>query len=236
MATSDMSLGGGAGFGANYTPIRFAPLFSLSGPVRTTPEPPATEEQIPQTALPFRYDMNAGGQGGYDGPQREYGADFQSIGNRSRDEIMQDMKNIGMFFASPLSGLAGAMAQNAGIPNPFSSFLSSLQNFFGKMYGPEQVQLYERRAPLETATPISVQAIQVAEALGITPAQAAASIAAGGLGGLTSSQAAAILEGGSYSEMTGESPGVGGGSATGVTEGFGAPGSVADVSGGQAPY
>jgi len=272
MAT-DMSLGGGAGFGANYTPIRFAPLFSLSGPARATPAP-AAEEQIPQTALPFQYDTSGYGQGGYDRPQQDYYGGLP-IGVRGQEEITQDMSRALSFLSNPIGTLASlavtgktpieAMAQLIGGPgskeggpkffdyggssfgaqggrggtNPFGSFLSLLQNFFGKMYGPEQVQLYERRAPLETATPISVQAIQVAEALealGITPAQAAASIAAGGLGGLTSSQAAAILGGGSYSEMTGESPGFGEASVTGVTEGFGAPGSVANVSGGQAPY
>lgn len=76
--------------------------------------------------------------------------------------------------------------------------------------------------PVSTATPVTSMAeiaTQFAQQQGITP-----------------SQALAILEGGSYSEMTGESPGVGGAGVTGVTEGFGTPGSVADVSGAQAPY
>jgi hypothetical protein len=66
MATSDMSLGGGAGFGAGYTPIRFAPLVSLTGPVMAPATPAAPEAAAPMLRPPMMVDQS----GGYEIPQR----------------------------------------------------------------------------------------------------------------------------------------------------------------------
>jgi hypothetical protein len=60
MATSDMSLGGGAGFGAGYTPIRFAPLVSLTGPVMAPATPAAPEAAAPMLRLPMMADQGGG--------------------------------------------------------------------------------------------------------------------------------------------------------------------------------
>jgi hypothetical protein len=74
MATSDMSLGGGAGFGAGYTPIRFAPLVSLTGPVMAPATPAAPEAAAPMLRLPMMADQG----GGYETPQRTDAA-FQNL-------------------------------------------------------------------------------------------------------------------------------------------------------------
>jgi hypothetical protein len=80
MATSDMSLGGGAGFGAGYTPIRFAPLVSLTGPVMAPATPAAPEAAAPMLRLPMMADQG----GGYETPQRTDAAfqNLQPIGDR----------------------------------------------------------------------------------------------------------------------------------------------------------
>jgi len=141
MAT-DMSLGGGAGFGAGYTPIQFAPLMSLTGPVMSQATPAAPEAAAPMAPalrLPQMSDMpdNAYMTGEiptYGGP---------SIGNRSGAEIRGDMGRIGEFFMSPLSTMA-SYAMTGKMPseqmqgllggaggNPFAGFLQGLQGFFG---------------------------------------------------------------------------------------------------------
>lgn len=137
----------------------------------------------------------------------------------------------GITFSNPQTpfldrqGVPMTMADLAGRGVDILSFMSNpLSYIAGRVLTGETMGQRVKGAltPVSTATPVTSMAeiaTQFAQQQGITP-----------------SQALAILEGGSYSEMTGESPGVGGAGVTGVTEGFGTPGSVADVSGAQAPY
>jgi hypothetical protein len=104
MATSDMSLGGGAGFGAGYTPIRFAPLVSLTGPVMAPATPAAPEAAAPMLRLPMMADQG----GGYETPQRTDAAfqNLQPIGDRletpeGRAAVAKSWPRP-EFFASPL--------------------------------------------------------------------------------------------------------------------------------------
>ncbi len=185
MATSDMSLGGGAGFGAGYTPIRFAPLVSLTGPVMAPAAPAAPEAVAPMAPalrLPQMSDMpdNAYMTGGiptYQGPP---------IGERSGEQIRSDLSRIGEFFMSPLGTMASYAATGKmpsenfqglmGGANPFAGFLQGLRGMFPG-FGPEEVPLFETRAPLEQATPVSAGDIQLqdlASSLGISLPEAAA--------------------------------------------------------------
>ena len=185
MATSDMSLGGGAGFGAGYTPIRFAPLVSLTGPLMAPAAPAAPEVAAPMAPamrLPQMSDMpdNAYMTGGIPA----YGG--ASIGNRSGAEIRGDLARIGGFFMSPLATMASyAMTgkspmelMSQGAQSPSGGFLQGLQDSFARnVFGPEEVPLFETRAPLEQAVPVSASDIQLqdlASALGISLPEAAA--------------------------------------------------------------
>lgn len=139
--SSDMSLGSG-GFAAGYTPITFAPLMSLTGPVMAQ-APAAPTAEAPMAPAPIRYptmaDMpdNAYMTGG----MPTYGG--ASIGNRSGAEIRGDLARIAEFFTSPLSTMASyaatgkmpsehmqALTGSAG-GNPFAGFLQGLQGLIG---------------------------------------------------------------------------------------------------------
>ena len=183
MAT-DMSLGGGAGFGAGYTPIRFAPLVSLTGPVMAPATPAAPEVAAPMIRPPAMADQ----AGSYEIPTRTDAAfqNLQPIGNRSGAEIRGDLGRIGGFFMSPLATMASyAMTgkspmelMSQGAQSPFGGFLQGLQDSFARnVFGPEEVPLFETRAPLEQAVPVSASDIQLqdlASALGISLPEAAA--------------------------------------------------------------
>jgi hypothetical protein len=180
MATSDMSLGGGAGFGAGYTPIRFAPLVSLAGPLMAPATPAAPEAVAPMLRLPMMADQG----GGYETPQRTDAAfqNLQPIGDRleTPEGRAAELQNLGRglsFLASPLlstgsllatgklpleyvlgemGGAAQPGAPGQGTPAaPFGGFLQGLQNlrdsFARNVFGQEEVPLFETRAPLETA-------------------------------------------------------------------------------------
>jgi hypothetical protein len=141
MATSDMSLGGGAGFGAGYTPIRFAPLVSLTGPVMAPATPAAPEAAAPMAPalrLPQMSDMPDNAYMTGEIPQFT-GA---PIGERSGAEIRGDLGRIGEFFINPLSTMA-SYAMTGKMPseqmqgllggaggNPFAGFLQGLQGFW----------------------------------------------------------------------------------------------------------
>jgi hypothetical protein len=151
MATSDMSLGGGAGFGANYTPIRFAPLVSLTGPLMAPATPAAPEAAAPMLRLPMMADQG----GGYETPQRTDAAfqNLQPIGTRiEQNGIGPELRDLGRglsFMTSPLMstgsllatgklpleyvlGEMGGAAQPGGQGTtavPFGGFLQGLQNF-----------------------------------------------------------------------------------------------------------
>jgi hypothetical protein len=243
MATSDMSLGGGAGFGAGYTPIRFAPLMSLTGPVMAPATPAAPEAAAPMAPalrLPQMSDMPDNAYMTGEMPQFT-GA---PIGNRSGAEIRGDLGRIGGFFMSPLSTMASyamtgkspmeLMAQ--GAQSPFAGFLQGLQGSFARnVFGPEEVPLFETRAPLEQAVPVSASDIQLqdlASALGISLPEAAAI-----LGGQPAAAAGPVSTLGM--DMFGPQE-TGGGFApsdfggAGITEGF--TGDALGMGGGQAPY
>jgi hypothetical protein len=159
MATSDMSLGGGAGFGAGYTPIRFAPLVSLTGPVMAPATPAAPEAAAPMLRLPMMADQG----GGYETPQRTDAAfqNLQPIGTRiEQNGIGPELRDLGRglsFMTSPLmstgsllatgklpleyvlgemGGAAQPGASGQGTPAaPFGGLLQSLQNF---LFGSQQ--------------------------------------------------------------------------------------------------
>jgi hypothetical protein len=204
MATSDMSLGGGAGFGAGYTPIRFAPLVSLTGPVMAPATPAAPEAAAPMLRLPMMADQG----GGYETPQRTDAAfqNLQPIGDRletpeGRAAEFQNLSRAMTALMSPMTtipslaltgktpmelmaqamGMGGGQAVQGTPAAPFGGFLQGLQNlrdsFARNVFGQEEVPLFETRAPLEQATPVSAGDIQLqdlASSLGISLPEAAA--------------------------------------------------------------
>jgi hypothetical protein len=159
MATSDMSLGGGAGFGAGYTPIRFAPLVSLTGPVMAPATPAAPEAAAPMLRPPMMVDQS----GGYEIPTRTDAAfeNLQPIGTRiEQNGIGPELRDLGRglsFMTSPLmstgsllatgklpldyvlgemGGAAQPGAPGQGTPAaPSGGLLQSLQNF---LFGSQQ--------------------------------------------------------------------------------------------------
>jgi hypothetical protein len=182
MATSDMSLGGGAGFGAGYTPIRFAPLVSLTGPVMAPATPAAPEAAAPMLRLPMMADQG----GGYETPQRTDAAfqNLQPIGYRleTPEGRAAELQNLGRglsFLASPLlstgsllatgklpleyvlgemGGAAQPGASGQGTPAaPFGGFLQNLRDSFARnVFGQEEVPLFETRAPIESRGPTTI--------------------------------------------------------------------------------
>ena len=104
MATqfSDMALGGESGFAAGYTPIRFAPLVSLTGPI-TAPVPPAAPEA--PVAPMIRLPVYQGDAGDYGGMPHKY-AGGPPVGERSREALKADLANAVGFFVNPFGTLA----------------------------------------------------------------------------------------------------------------------------------
>jgi len=193
----DMPLGGTSGFASQYTPIRFAPLVSLTGPIAARPQPAAApEEQMMRPQMPL---MDQSGFGTGDEAQGLPYAGGPSIGSRSADQTRGDLMNIGGFLISPIGSMlnyamtgqkpgealqamvdsfrgqtpSGAQGGGFGFQNPFAG-LSKW--FSGKVFGPEEVSLSRSRspAPVETAVPVSADIIDMAAALGITPEHAMA--------------------------------------------------------------
>jgi hypothetical protein len=177
-----MSLGGGAGFGAGYTPIRFAPLVSLTGPVMAPATPAAPEAAAPMLRLPMMADQG----GGYETPQRTDAAfqNLQPIGDRleTPEGRAAELQNLGRglsFLASPLlstgsllatgklpleyvlgemGGAAQPGAPGQGTPAaPFGGFLQNLRDSFARnVFGQEEVPLFETRAPIESRGPTTI--------------------------------------------------------------------------------
>ena len=181
MATSDMSLGGGAGFGAGYTPIRFAPLVSLTGPVMAPATPAAPEAAAPMLRLPMMADQG----GGYETPQRTDAAfqNLQPIGTRiEQNGIGPELRDLARglsFMTSPLmstgsllatgklpleyvlgemGGAAQPGASGQGTPAaPFGGLLQNLRDSFARnVFGQEEVPLFETRAPIESRGPTTI--------------------------------------------------------------------------------
>jgi hypothetical protein len=183
MATSDMSLGGGAGFGAGYTPIRFAPLVSLTGPVMAPATPAAPEAAAPMAPalrLPQMSDMPDNAYMTGEMQQGTPGAGFVNpFSNMSGSQIARTGLDALSFFASPLGfaaqyaltgqtpsqnfqGLLGGAAQpgapGQGTPAaPFGGFLQNLRDSFARnVFGQEEVPLFETRAPIESRGPTTI--------------------------------------------------------------------------------
>ena len=137
---------------------------SLTGPVMAPATPAAPEAAAPMIRPPM---MMADQGGGYEAPQRTDAAfqNLQPIGNRSGAEIRGDLGRIGGFFMSPLATMASyAMTGKSpmelmtqGAQSPFGGFLQGLQDSFARnVFGPEEVPLFETRAPMQTAVPSMV--------------------------------------------------------------------------------
>jgi hypothetical protein len=193
----DMPLGGTSGFASQYTPIRFAPLVSLTGPIAARPQPAAApEEQMMRPQMPLM-DQSEFGTGDEAQGLPYYGG--PPIGERSNAEHQKDAINAFGFLSNPIGTLlnyaatrqspyetlqalvggsrgqtpSGAQGGGFGFQNPFAG----LSNWFsGKVFGPEEVSLSRSRspAPVETAVPVSADIIDMAAALGITPEHAMA--------------------------------------------------------------
>jgi hypothetical protein len=102
---NDMSLGG-SGFAAGYTPIRFAPLVSLTGPI-TAPAPPAAPEA--PMARPPMLPMNQ--IGGYEGMGPAYEGkpigDVSRMGSPAgRQAELANLANAAGFLSNPFTTMA----------------------------------------------------------------------------------------------------------------------------------
>ena len=175
MAMRDMALGGT--FGTGYTPIQFAPLVSLTGPVAApttpvAPEAPAAPmmpRMLPQDGMAQMPD-NAYMTG--EMMQGTPGAGFVNpLAGMSGSQIGQKAMDMLSFFTSPIGfaaqyamtgktpseNLSGLLSGQGGAPggNPFAGFLQGLRGMFPG-YGPEEVPLFETRAPVQTAVPSMV--------------------------------------------------------------------------------
>lgn len=257
MAT-DMSLGGGAGFGAGYTPITFAPLVSLTGPVVSPATPAAPEAAAPMLRLPMvaNESDSYGVTSTYEGPPigerlatpEGRAAEFQNL-SRAASALMSPFTTIPslaltgktpMELMAQAMGMGGGQAAQATPAAPFGGFLQGLQNlrdsFARNVFGPEEVLLFETRAPLEQAVPVSAGDIQLqdlASALGISLPEAVAILG----GQPTAAPAGPVSTLGM--DMFGPQE-TGGGFApsdfggAGITEGF--TGDALGMGGGQAPY
>lgn len=107
MATqfSDPGLGGQSGFASQYTPIQFAPLVSLTGPVvapaaPTTPQVGAPQAAVPRMMLP---------ESGYEGIGPAF--EGEPIGTRmstptGRQAEMANLANAAGFLTSPFGAMA----------------------------------------------------------------------------------------------------------------------------------
>jgi hypothetical protein len=169
-----MSLGN-SGFAAGYTPIRFAPLVSLTGPI-TAPAPPAAPEA--PMARPPMLPIDQGGGGGYEGEGLPYyGGPL--AGERSRGALQADLANAAGFFMNPLGMMANYVltgqtpAMQFGIGNQREAFglgpsdampqglmpQGGMSGMFGGLrdflFGPqrESVALGDMRAPAGAPNP-----------------------------------------------------------------------------------
>ena len=166
----------GGGFAANYTPIRFAPLVSLTGPVMAPATPAAPKAAAPEAAAPLiRPPMMADQSGSYEIPTRTDAAfqNLQPIGTRiEQNGIGPELRDLGSglsFMTSPLTSTAsllatgklpldyvlgsmGGAAPAPGAPTavaPFGGFLQGLRDF---LFGPQQesVSLGDMQAGLSS--------------------------------------------------------------------------------------
>ena len=166
MATqfSDMALGGESGFASQYTPIQFAPLVSLTGPIQGPATPTATAPTEP-TAQPLRLPMMGGMA---EMPDNAYmtgeartgipGAGFSNpFAGKSGSEIGKIALDALAFASNPISFAAGYMATGKTPSESMAGFLgggAQGQGMFGGLrdflFGQQQPSepLGEMRAPL----------------------------------------------------------------------------------------
>jgi hypothetical protein len=165
---NDMSLGG-SGFAAGYTPIRFAPLVSLTGPIQGATPPTAAAPAAPMARPPI---LPQDQGGGYEGMGPAFTGD--AIGEASRmgspagrRAELANLANAAGFLASPammaayaLTGQSPAQMFNVGdfraaqgapqqglMPEGgLSGIFGGVRNF---LFGPPQqsVSLGDMRAP-----------------------------------------------------------------------------------------
>jgi hypothetical protein len=285
-----MALGGESGFAAGYTPIRFAPLVSLTGPIQgpatpTAPEAPAAL-QAPMLKLPQESGYEVLGNPLFEG---------DPIGTRmstpaGRQAELANLANAAGFLTSPFSAMAnyvltgrspaemfgvgdfraaqgpaqqGLLAQGQGIFGNVRDFLSGLMSQGGQPAGAPAQQGFSPEMGFSVANDAYQMALSSGadEQAAMNAANSAASLVAQGMDPITAatisaqyavgaagpqmpempaaaSAAAAPAQTFAIGDTGGSSIGDSGnfGGISGVTEGFGSPGSVADVSGGQAPY
>ena len=191
MATqfSDMALGGESGFAAGYTPIRFAPLVSLTGPILGPATPTATAPAAP-TAQPLRLPMMGGmaempdnaymtGQAG------AYPDGMPPIGARSSEQIRGDLMNLGGFFMSPIGSMLNYAMTGQTPAQAMQEMFSGAQRQQGQgmfsglrdfLFGQQQpsVPLGEMRAPagapnIEMNAAVMNDARAIAENAGLSP-------------------------------------------------------------------
>ena len=296
MATqfSDMALGS-TSFGAGYTPIRFAPLVSLTGPI-TAPAPPAAPEAPVAPAAPMMRLPMVDQGGGYEGLGPAFTG--EPIGTRmstpaGRQAELANLANAAGFLASPFTAMAnyvltgqspaqafgvgdwraaqgipeGQMPQGlmpqGGLFSGFRDFLSGLMSQGGQPAGAPAQQGFSPEMGFSVANDAYQMALSSGadEQAAMNAANSAASLVAQGVDPITaatiSAQYAMGAAGPQMPEMPAAAPAApmaaqtfgiapptmtessydfSGGGETGRSEGFGTAGSVADVSGGQAPY
>lgn len=173
MATqlNDMSLGG-SGFAAGYTPIRFAPLVSLTGPIQGATPPTAAAPAAPMIRPPI---LPQDQGGGYEGMGPAFTG--EPIGTRmstpaGRQAELANLANAAGFFMNPLGMMAnyvltgqspaqmfgvgdfraaqGAPQQGLMPEGGLSGIFGGVRNF---LFGPpqESVFLGNMRAPLSAS-------------------------------------------------------------------------------------
>ena len=116
----------GGGFAANYTPIRFAPLVSLTGPVMAPATPAAPEVAAPMIRPPMMVDQAGSYEAlpTYQGPPigerlatpEGRAAEFQNL-SRAASALMSPFTTIpslALTGKTPMELMAGAMGMGGG--------------------------------------------------------------------------------------------------------------------------
>ena len=192
MATqfSDPALGGTSGFASQYTPIQFAPLVSLTGPIQGPATPTATAPAAP-TAQPLRLPMMGGMA---EMPDNAYmtgemqtgtpGAGFVNpLAGMTGSQIGAKALDALSFLSSPLSFAAGYMATGKTPSESMAGFLgggAQGQGMFGGLrdflFGQQQpsVPLGDMRAPagapnIEMNAAVMNDARAIGQSMGLSP-------------------------------------------------------------------